>query len=105
MNLNRLNLNRCVAAVGATVLVATTLSSSWAQGPARTAAPALPSTFDPAQFSNPVANPYFPLEPGLVTRLHGTDDGEHFRERVQVTHRTKMVAGVLVTVVHDVARR
>ena len=80
------------------------------------AAPALPSSsdepapgtspaFDPAHFANPVSNPYFPLTPGLVTRLHGTDGDEKFVEKVRVTHRTKMVAGVRAVVVRDVVRR
>ena len=50
-------------------------------------------------------NPYFPLTPGLVTRLHGTDGDEQFVEKVRITHRTKMIAGVRAVVVRDVVRR
>jgi hypothetical protein len=90
-----------LAALGATVLAATTLTTSSAVVPARSTAP----VFDPADFTHPVDNPYFPLTPGLVTRLRGIDDGEHFREKVRVTHRTRLIAGVRATVVRDVVRR
>jgi hypothetical protein len=59
----------------------------------------------PARFNHPVANPYFPLEPGTVSRYHGTDEGERLREKVVVTHKTKTVDGVRTTVVLDVLRR
>ncbi len=60
---------------------------------------------DPSRFAAPVANAYFPLAPGSVTRYRGTDDGESFRERVVVTSRTKVIQGVATTVVRDVLRR
>jgi hypothetical protein len=60
---------------------------------------------DPAHFGDPVRNPWFPLEPGTTTVLRGTDDGERFRERVRVTHRTRVVEGVRTRVVRDVLRR
>ncbi|MBF4768395.1 hypothetical protein ISU10_11515 [Nocardioides agariphilus] len=60
---------------------------------------------DPQLFKHPTDNPYFPLTPGLLTRLRGTDEGEHFKEKVVVTTRTRVVAGVTTTVVHDVVRR
>lgn len=82
------------AVAGATLLAVTS-----GGGAAEAAGP------DPASFAHPKANPYFPLEPGLVTRLRGTDDGEHLREVVRVTHRTKLIQGVRTTVVRDVLRR
>ncbi len=60
---------------------------------------------DPADFDNPRPNPYFPLTPGLVTRLRGTDEGVRLRERVEITRRTKMIQGVRTTVVKDIIRR
>lgn len=60
---------------------------------------------DPAHFTHPVANPWFPLVPGTVTVLRGTDEGEHLRERVAVTHRTRTIQGIATTVVRDVLRR
>jgi hypothetical protein len=62
-------------------------------------------TMSRGQFSNPQQNPYFPLHPGTVSRYRGTDDGERYRERVHVTHRTKRIQGVTTTVVSDVLRR
>jgi hypothetical protein len=59
----------------------------------------------PSDFSDPQANPYFPLQPGLVFRYHGTDGLQKFRERVTITHKTKMIQGVKATVVRDVLRR
>jgi hypothetical protein len=40
-----------------------------------------------------------------VTRLRGTDEGEHLRETVTVTHRTRTIQGVRTRVVRDVVRR
>lgn len=68
----------------------------------RVSAPASPS---PGDFSLGATNAYFPLEPGTVTILRGREDGRHFRERVVVTHRTKLVEGVRTRVVLDVVRR
>lgn len=56
-------------------------------------------------FHKPRANPYFPLTPGMVLVYRGSEDGEHFRERVAITHRTKTILGVRTTVVTDVVRR
>lgn len=58
-----------------------------------------------ANFSHPVRNPYFPLRPGMVFRYRGTDEGEHFREVVRVTHQKKRIVGIRATVVKDVLRR
>jgi hypothetical protein len=59
----------------------------------------------PAQFDHPRANPYFPLRPGTVSRYRGSEDGEHFREKVTVTFRTRTIQGVTTTAVRDVLRR
>jgi hypothetical protein len=99
-----MNTTRCLAALGVTVLAATTLAASWAGetgNGARTTTP----PFDPANFTHPVGNVYFPLTPGLLTHLRGTEGEERFLEKVRVTHRTKMIAGVRATVVRDVVRR
>lgn len=62
-------------------------------------------TIDPANFSNPQPNPYYPLTPGLVTKYRGTDDGRHYRERVTITHQHKVIEGVRARVSRDVLRR
>lgn len=63
------------------------------------------SAIQPAGFTHPVSNPWFPLEPGTTTVLRGTDDGERLRERVRVTDRTRVIEGVSTRVVRDVLRR
>lgn len=60
---------------------------------------------DPADFADPRRNAYFPLEPGHVTRLRGSDQGERLRQIVRVTHRTKSIQGVETTVVLDIVKR
>jgi len=97
------------ATLVATAFVASDAASS-ADRPAsssRAATPPGPTlpVFDPADFTRPVTNVYFPLTPGLVTRLHGRDEDESFVEKVPVTHRVKPIAGVTATVVRDVVRR
>jgi hypothetical protein len=67
--------------------------------------PADPGEARPTAFDHPRQNPWYPLRPGTVTVLRGTDDGEHLRERVRVTHRHKTIDGVRTTVVRDVLRR
>jgi hypothetical protein len=87
------------SAIAAGGLVAATTSADGA------AVARLAPTVNPGQFDHPQPNPYFPLEPGTVTRLRGSDEGERFREVVTVTERTKMIQGVRTTVVRDVVRR
>jgi hypothetical protein len=57
---------------------------------------------DPADFTTPVQNPYFPLEPGTVSILRGSEDGERLLNRTTITPRTKLIQGVTTTVVNDV---
>jgi hypothetical protein len=52
---------------------------------------------DPANFSDPIANDYFPLDPGLVTIFEGGD--EHVE--VTVTDDTKVIMGVTTHVITD----
>ena len=60
-------------------------------------------TFDPANFGAPVANSYFPLEPGTRSILRGVKDGLTQTERSTVTDRTKQILGVTATVIRDVS--
>ena len=88
----------------AATAVAALLTTSAAAPPS--ASPSLaPTNPDPVLFEHPQQNPFYPLTPGLVTRLRGTDGDEHFRQLVRVTHATRTVAGVETTVVRDVVRR
>lgn len=57
--------------------------------------------FDPGNFVSAVNNPYFPLTPGAsYTYVAQTPEGEETIE-VEVTHETKMILGVMATVVRD----
>jgi hypothetical protein len=60
---------------------------------------------DPADFTNPVKNPYFPLTPGKVFVYRGTEDNDHLVEHLRVTDRTKQIQGVTTTVIHDILFR
>ena len=60
-------------------------------------------TFDPTNFGSPLANPYFPLEPGTRSILRGVKDGVTQTERSTVTGRTKQILGVTAAVVHDIS--
>jgi hypothetical protein len=101
------------AAVGATTLGASALiaaglivaSTTTSGATVPTTAPTAASTPDPADFAVPKGNPYFPLKPGTISHYRGTDEGQRFRERLAVSHDTKMIQGVETTVIHDVTRR
>lgn len=94
---------RTVAWGCAVVLSAGALAASTASG--GVAAAQRGSGADSARFDNPRQNPYFPLTPGTVSRYRGSDEGEHFTEKVRITHRKKTIQGVRTTVVKDVLRR
>jgi len=90
---------RGIAAIG----VATTMLTAGVLGiAARAQAPARGTSVDPANFSAPEQNPYFPLEPGTVSIYRGTEDRDRLHERLTVTDRTKVIEGVTTTVIHDV---
>ena len=57
---------------------------------------------DPAEFTTPVSNPYFPLETGTVSILRGSEDGKRLLNRTTVTPWKKVIQGVRATVVKDV---
>jgi hypothetical protein len=87
-------------AIAILVAVASIGTAAWVLRPQPSRA-----AIDPSNFSNPVANPYFPIVAGTVLRYRGSEDGENFRERVTITHRKRTVLGVTTTVVRDVLRR
>lgn len=90
--------SRSLIGLGAGLLGVTLLAG----GAPATGAPTGPN---PGDFVHPTSNPYFPLTPGLVTRLRGSEDGEHFREVVRVTRHTKVIDGIRCRVVRDVVHR
>lgn len=57
---------------------------------------------DPAEFTDEVTNPYFPLKPGAVLILDGVKDGVPQRHETTITTQTKRIIGVDCVVVNDV---
>ena len=57
---------------------------------------------DPANFTNQITNPYFPLKPGAQYVLDGVRDGRPQHTDVTVTRETKMIMGIPMVVVRDV---
>ncbi len=57
---------------------------------------------DPANFSNRITNPYFPLKPGTQFAFDGVRDGRPQHTEVTVTNETKTILGIPVVVVRDV---
>ena len=66
------------------------------------AAPPAVASINPADFSSPVANPYFPLKPGTVFVYRGSEGIQHLIEHLRVTHHTKRIEGVKTIVISDV---
>lgn len=60
---------------------------------------------DPSQFVAVVDNPFLPLVPGTTYRFRSTSDEGVEDIVVSVTHKTKVIAGVTTTVVHDVVSK
>jgi hypothetical protein len=94
-----------LAAAALVVLAGSAAGSSAPAPSAHTPSAHAPSAPDPADFTTPVANAYFPIAPGLTVRLRGHDGAERLHERVHVTHRTRTIQGIEVRVVRDVVRR
>jgi hypothetical protein len=92
------------AAAVATVIGATAIATTAASAPASTDACAAydPQIPDPSRFVDVIDNPYFPLPVGRTLVYRGVSDGERQVDRMEVTDRTKVIAGITATVVHDV---
>ena len=90
-----MSVSRTLAVIAAGSAVALLVTGSAVSAPTHAA----PGNPEPGLFADPGTNPYFPLTPGLVTRLRGTDEGEHYRETVTVTARHRTIVGVETTVV------
>jgi len=56
---------------------------------------------DPANFVDVVTNPYLPLLPGTISVYKGVQDGQPALDIRTVTHQSKQILGVNITVVHD----
>jgi hypothetical protein len=105
MDRGRMSTTRTAAILAtAATAVAALLTTSAAAPPSASTSPARTNP-DPKAFEHPQQNPFYPLTPGLVTYLRGTDGPEHFKQTVRITARTRTIAGVETTVVRDVVRR
>src|SRR5262249_4627544 len=56
---------------------------------------------NPANFTNNVDNPYFPLKPGTTFVYEGTTGGAKVRVEFAVTHNTVRILGIPTVEVHD----
>src|SRR3954469_18944919 len=63
-----------------------------------------PSNLNPADFSTPIDNPYWPMPVGATWHVHVSNpQGESLQETITVENKTKRIAdGVTARVVHDV---
>jgi hypothetical protein len=82
-----------------TSILALTAIATIAGGASAAAAP----VFDPTNFVPVVDNPYFPLPVGRTLVYEGIKDGQTQIDTVTVTGETKIILGVVATVVSDVA--
>lgn len=64
--------------------------------------PSAVAAFDPANFTSPKANPYYPLVAGTTSVYRGTEDGDRLLEHLTVTDRTRTIAGVQTIVIRDI---
>jgi hypothetical protein len=60
-----------------------------------------PQTPSPSRFSRTIDNPYFPLPVGRSFLYRGAENGKQEIDRMRVTPRTKVIAGITATVVSD----
>ena len=82
------------------LVLATAVLLALSAGIARGNSP-LPPLPPPTDFASRIDNPWLPLPPGLVLTYHGIKDGHQAIDVVTVTHRTKLIAGIRATVIHD----
>ncbi|HLB39919.1 MAG TPA: hypothetical protein VJM84_05650 [Actinomycetota bacterium] len=94
-------MRKALIALSMTVAVVAGVATANAQRNAPTQAGGV----DPANFTTPVSNPYYPLVVGRIATFRGGENGARLLERVTTTHRTKIIQGVTTTVVLDVVWR
>jgi hypothetical protein len=66
-----------------------------------TGTPTSAADIDPGDFVSRIDNPYMPLEPGTTLTYEGAAGDGQERTVVEVTHDTRQILGVTVTVVRD----
>ena len=85
-----------IAALGAAMVLAVGVIGSGSGASSAGAGP------DPADFTSPVPNAFFPLEPGTVSTYRGREGKDRLHERLTITNETKVIQGIATTVVKDV---
>jgi len=70
---------------------------------ARGASAGCAPVFDPSNFVTVIDNPYFPLPVGRTLVYEGMKDGQTQIDTVTVTAQTRLIDGIVATVVSDVA--
>jgi hypothetical protein len=94
-------MSKTVAALLAVVFAAVAVYGAQAgasSGPCATYDPQIPSG---GHFSKAIDNPYFPLPVGRTFVYRGAENGKKELDRMHVTRRTKLIAGITATVVSD----
>jgi hypothetical protein len=94
-------MSKTVAALLAVVFAAVAVYGAQAgasSGPCATYNPQIPSG---GHFSKAIDNPYFPLPVGRTFVYRGAENGKKELDRMHVTRRTKLIAGITATVVSD----
>ena len=82
--------------------LATTAATPAAASPSERVAPMPPHHPSPSHFTRGrVTNPWFPLHPGDRYVYRGSEDGDHTRDVMIATYRTRVVDGVVCRVVLD----
>ena len=98
-------MRRVIALLGGAAFLVGAIAWSAAAGATRQLSTTTPcATLDPAGFVSTIDNPYYPLPVGRTLVYRGVRDGQTQVDRVTVTDLTKVIGGVTVTVVRDVAR-
>jgi hypothetical protein len=104
LNVGRRRGRWAAAAAGALTAGAVVLGgtpASHARSETAATIPPPPPMPAPKDFVGKIDNPYFPLKPGTVFRYRGSEGQDRLRDRVFVTHKTKMIEGVKARVVRD----
>jgi hypothetical protein len=89
-------MHRIVVAAVAAISAALVLAAPALSAPSCPKPPSLP-----ADFVTQIDNPYLPLTPGTTLTYRGKLDGKSASDVFSVTNRTKVILGVMTTVVHD----
>jgi hypothetical protein len=93
--------SRSVMLILAALVTAAGIQAHARRGPLATSGP-IDTSFDLANFTTPVANPYFPLMPVTTYFYESQTDEGRVRTETTVTADTKPIMGLNAIVVHDV---